>query len=80
MTLALDHGDVVLSVKDDGKGFPKGPTDRPGHLGLVGAQERVSNQGGALEIDSQLDNGANVIVRIPINEHGKENNETNTDS
>lgn len=78
--LAMDGGFVVLSVVDDGKGFPAGPTDRPGHLGLVGARERAGNLGGAVEIKSKPGHGANVMVRIPIKENGKENNETNTDS
>ena len=80
VNLAMDQGSVVLGVTDDGRGFPPGPTDRPGHLGLVGARERAGNLGGAVEINSKPGEGANVLVRIPINENGKENNETYTDS
>jgi len=64
--LAEDAGAVVLIVSDDGRGFPPGPTDRPGHLGLVGARERVSALGGTLDIESRPGQGATVRVRIPL--------------
>ena len=64
--LAEDAGVAILTVEDDGRGFPPGPTDRPGHLGLVGARERVNALGGTLEIKSEPNQGATVSVRLPL--------------
>jgi signal transduction histidine kinase len=68
--LRADAGEMVLEVKDDGRGF-----DCParlsslvleGRFGLAGAQERVSLLGGALEVESRPGRGTRLTARIPI--------------
>jgi signal transduction histidine kinase len=56
-------GSVVLSVRDDGKGFD--PALEAG-LGILGMQERVENLAGKLEVKSQPGLGTAVIFTLPL--------------
>jgi signal transduction histidine kinase len=60
---------VVLSVTDDGPGFP---VDAGENLrsrgGLAGIRERITSLGGRFEIDNTEDGGARVRVYVPIEE------------
>jgi signal transduction histidine kinase len=66
----LDYGpkNVVLQVKDNGKGFASdncaGP--REGHFGLLGMSERAKRLHGELTFFSAPDGGTTVRVQIPI--------------
>ncbi len=59
---------VSLIVEDDGVGFDLqqefGVDDKG--LGLIGMRERATLVGGTLEIESQPNDGATVVVRIPV--------------
>ncbi|HEX6553402.1 MAG TPA: GAF domain-containing protein [Ktedonobacteraceae bacterium] len=55
---------VILEVRDDGVGFdPLGSF--PGHLGLRSMQERVSNLGGSLQIESAPGQGTHLLAQVP---------------
>jgi len=55
---------VFLEVRDDGVGFdPLGSF--PGHLGLRSMQERVSNLGGRLQIESAPGQGTHLLTQVP---------------
>jgi signal transduction histidine kinase len=60
---------VVLIVKDDGRGFsPENSAGaREGHFGLVGMDERAKRLDGKLTIESAPGAGTCVQVEIPIN-------------
>ncbi len=63
---------VILEVCDDGVGFdPLGSF--PGHLGLRSMQERVSNLGGKLQIESAPGQGTHMLAQVPSGErhHGR---------
>jgi signal transduction histidine kinase len=66
----LDYGpkNVVLKVKDNGRGFAlddcAGP--REGHFGLLGISERVKRLHGEITFSSAPDAGTTVRVQIPI--------------
>jgi signal transduction histidine kinase len=66
----LDYGpkNVVLQVKDNGKGFAlddcAGP--REGHFGLLGISERAKRLHGQITFSSAPDAGTTVRVQIPI--------------
>jgi signal transduction histidine kinase len=68
--IELDYGpkNVVLQVKDNGKGFAvdscAGP--REGHFGLLGISERAKRLHGEITFSSAPDAGTTVRVRIPI--------------
>ena len=66
----LDYGpkNVVLQVKDNGKGFAldncAGP--REGHFGLLGISERTKRLHGEIIFSSVPDGGTTIRVQIPI--------------
>lgn len=68
--LRLSPKEVAMEVQDDGKGFeiPKRWVDlvRKGQLGLVSTVERVQGMGGSIEIDSRLEQGTTVRVKVPV--------------
>ena len=67
VTLDWAEDRVVLTVRDDGRGFiPRehrhGPSDG---IGLYGMRERASLVGGMLRIDSRPGAGTTVTVEVP---------------
>lgn len=59
--------EVVISIKDDGRGFDTNnvkPTG--GGLGLVGLYERTNILGGRIEIKSSVGNGTEIVIELPI--------------
>jgi signal transduction histidine kinase len=69
VTVTFGEGGLVLSVRDDGKGFtpPEQPADlaRHGHFGLMGKRERALLYGGKLTIDSAPGRGARITAYLP---------------
>ena len=66
--LQFNADNVILQIKDDGKGFvPEncvGPRD--GHFGLLGMTERAKRLGGQVVISSELGTGTTIRVEIPL--------------
>jgi signal transduction histidine kinase len=62
---ARRDGDLVLEVRDDGRGFdPRDPELRSRRLGLTSMSERARRLGGALAIESAP--GAGTVVRLDV--------------
>lgn len=59
---------VVLVIDDDGKGFDLNAYENQMNkgIGLISMKERVMSFGGTISIDSQVDDGTEIIVEIPI--------------
>ncbi len=61
--------DLYLTIRDDGIGFnvdeAKEKAIHGGSLGVLGMQERSSLAGGSLEIQSALNQGTEIRVKIP---------------
>ena len=70
LTLALCPDEVVVEVRDWGRGFAvDGVTARPErgeHLGLMGMRERVALLGGRVAISSVPDVGTTVRIALPV--------------
>ncbi len=70
ITVEFSNAKIVLTVKDNGKGFEltKGIEDLSlsGKLGLIGMQERVQRIGGKLTLQSEPGKGTTVIIEVPI--------------
>lgn len=66
VTLSVSDDNIVVEVRDDGKGFD--PALMSGHrsFGLLGMRERAIALGGMVTIDSAPSKGTSVSVRIPI--------------
>jgi signal transduction histidine kinase len=68
--LRADVGEMILELRDDGRGFDC-PTRLSslvleGRFGLAGAQERVNLLGGVLEVESRPGRGTRLTARIPL--------------
>ena len=66
VSLVRHHGDVTLSVADDGVGFDIADARKNGGLGLVSMEERARLVKGHVTIHSQPQQGTTIAVRIPV--------------
>ncbi|TDD69421.1 hypothetical protein E1298_37490 [Actinomadura rubrisoli] len=67
-------GEVVLTVRDDGRGFRTGPLEsfaRDGHYGLVGLHERAERAGGTVLVSSEPGAGTTLVVRVAADQTGR---------
>ena len=65
VSLEMDGSDLLTEVSDDGRGF--GPETPPG-VGLGSMRERAVLSGGELEIESELERGTSVRLRVPLSQ------------
>jgi ligand-binding sensor domain-containing protein/signal transduction histidine kinase len=63
LALEFDAPGLVLSVRDDGRGFDRAATSSG--LGLRGMEERASAIGGALSVTSRPGKGTEVRLKVP---------------
>jgi PAS domain S-box-containing protein len=68
VTLKVTNDQVVLIVKDDGKGISGIKVCGPKSLGLLGMHERTLMFGGDLTVEGEPGMGTTVTARIPISE------------
>jgi signal transduction histidine kinase len=67
INLKFDARRVLLSVRDNGRGFKQdGVPGKAGHFGLTGMRERAEQIGGNLTIHSGNGSGTEVVVDVPI--------------
>jgi two-component system sensor histidine kinase UhpB len=61
--------EIVLTVRDDGRGLPEGMTaeqfQRAGHIGLTGMRERVHALGGRMHAENIPAGGLRLEVVVP---------------
>lgn len=73
VSIGLDYGpqNIVLEVKDNGRGFERENSAGPGegHFGLLGISERVKRLGGELVVDSENGHGTTIHVQVPIEQN-----------
>jgi signal transduction histidine kinase len=65
VTLTRDDGQVVLQVRDNGRGIRTGELAGRQSLGLAGMRERAALLGGEVEIIGSRGHGTTVIIRVP---------------
>jgi signal transduction histidine kinase/ligand-binding sensor domain-containing protein len=62
--IAIEHSQLLLNIKDDGKGFDTNKEfDRHG---LQGMKERVKRWKGKMIIQSAQDKGTSIEIRLPV--------------
>jgi len=77
VSLHMDGDDLVMMVKDDGKGFRE--SSRATSLGILGMKERAQFCGGQLTIDSSAGKGTAMTLRVPMRP-GQSNEDSNANS
>jgi len=63
--LSGKNGTAVLSIQDDGEGFPRQPVNPPG-VGLNIMNYRADMVGGSLKVQPNQDQGITVTCTFPI--------------
>jgi PAS domain S-box-containing protein len=58
--------ELVLSVRDNGKGFPSRSMSQDGRYGLLGMRERALMLGGRVEVDNPAGGGGRIVVHLPL--------------
>ena len=66
VALARDGADLILTVRDDGRGFDVAAARLGGGLGLMSLDERVRLVGGRITIDTEPQRGTTVHARVPL--------------
>ncbi|HEX8847505.1 MAG TPA: PAS domain S-box protein [Pyrinomonadaceae bacterium] len=66
INMNVRDADLVLEVKDNGKGITENEVSGVGSLGLLGMRERALLFGGEVKIGPARDTGTVVNVRIPL--------------
>ena len=64
--LQLKDGNMLLEVKDNGKGITKKLFSDPTSFGIMGIRERVNYFGGDVTINGIKNKGTTLIVSIPL--------------
>ena len=64
LKLVLDENRLVLSISDDGHGYPQ--TEQPGGFGLIGLRERAGLLGGKLTLGTRPEGGAQLTLSLPM--------------
>jgi PAS domain S-box-containing protein len=65
--LAFTPGDVLLNLRDNGRGFD--PESKQDGFGLLGIRERVEGMGGRLTIESASGTGAEISITLPAKDN-----------
>ncbi len=66
LCLAGAPREVVLTLRDDGRGLPAGGPPRDGHFGLRWLRERVEALRGTVTLDNVAPCGVLLTVRLPL--------------
>lgn len=70
VTLSYDQDEIMVDVRDDGRGFDPERVAEPGTFGLRGMRQRAERLAGVLEIESGAGDGTAVSLRLPALERG----------
>jgi len=65
VSVKMDRDELLVEVSDDGRGF--GSESSPG-VGLSSMRERAALIGGELEIESEVEQGTSVRLRVPLSQ------------
>ena len=61
-----ENSDLVLSIRDNGRGFKINKIDKMKSFGLLGMRERTLLFGGDMEVKSEPGKGTELLIKIPF--------------
>jgi hypothetical protein len=67
MSLARRSGEMVLSIRDNGRGLPPAmdTPEGPSGMGMIGMRARARSTGGDVNVKSTAGQGVEIEVRAP---------------
>jgi len=69
LNLFRTNHDLMVTIRDDGRGIRAEDMDKAQSLGLVGMRERVWNMGGEISINSADPPGTRIDIVLPVASH-----------
>jgi signal transduction histidine kinase len=69
--LLQQHGSIILTIRDDGRGITKKELKGTTSLGLVGIRERIRMVGGTFTIEGKTGSGTMLSVEVPLRKKKK---------
>lgn len=73
VSLSKTDTEILLVVKDNGKGITEDQINAKKSLGLVGIREKTNSLGGDVEISGSPGMGTKVLIVVPLRKSEKEN-------
>ncbi len=71
MRLRRESGNILLEIRDNGRGISQHDMQKPRSFGLRGIRERVSSLGGEFAIGAVEHGGTHLVLRIPESRPGE---------
>jgi signal transduction histidine kinase len=68
--LTLQDGDLILQIRDNGRGITRAEIENPRSFGLIGIRERLYPWNGSVVFEGQPGKGTQVTIRLPIPSKG----------
>jgi two-component system sensor histidine kinase UhpB len=65
MRLSRESGNILLEIRDNGRGISQLDMQKPRSFGLRGIRERVSSLGGEFTIGAAEHGGTHLMLRVP---------------
>ena len=65
MRLRRERGNILLEIRDNGRGISEADMQKPKSFGLRGIRERVSSLGGEFAIGAAEHGGTHLVLRVP---------------
>ncbi len=79
VNLEQEQDAAVLTISDDGVGFPMDRLSHTQSLGVLGMRERALLMGAQFRLQSSRDHGTTVTLRIPLEGSARSERETHED-
>jgi signal transduction histidine kinase len=66
VSLKKDNSNLLLTVKDNGKGITRSQLSNSRSFGLIGMRERALTLGGDVSITGKRNKGTTLVLRVPV--------------
>jgi signal transduction histidine kinase len=69
MNLFRSNSDLLITIRDDGRGIRPEDMEKAESLGLIGMRERVWAMNGEISVSSDEPPGTRIDIVLPVHEH-----------